>query len=86
MSDDIAMEALSGPLAERARAALAAGCDIVLHCSGDAADNAVIAGALGQISDVAKARLERAMAGAATAEPADFAALVAKRDALLAYS
>ena len=31
MSDDISMEALSGPLQQRARAALAAGCDVVLH-------------------------------------------------------
>ena len=34
MSDDISMGALSGTIAERARAALAAGCDIVLHCNG----------------------------------------------------
>src|SRR5947199_268926 len=34
MSDDISMKALSGTLAERSRAALAAGCDIVLHCNG----------------------------------------------------
>ena len=35
MSDDISMGALSGTLAERARASLAAGCDVVLHCNGD---------------------------------------------------
>jgi beta-N-acetylhexosaminidase len=35
MSDDISMEALSGPLQQRARAALAAGCDVVLHCNGN---------------------------------------------------
>jgi beta-N-acetylhexosaminidase len=34
MSDDIAMNALSGSAEERAAAALAAGCDVVLHCSG----------------------------------------------------
>jgi len=34
MSDDISMGALSGSVAERARAAIAAGCDIVLHCNG----------------------------------------------------
>ncbi len=34
MSDDLSMDALSGTLAERARAALAAGCDLVLHCNG----------------------------------------------------
>jgi beta-N-acetylhexosaminidase len=34
MSDDVSMNALSGTLAERGRAALAAGCDVVLHCNG----------------------------------------------------
>jgi beta-N-acetylhexosaminidase len=34
MSDDVSMNALSGTLAERSRAALAAGCDVVLHCNG----------------------------------------------------
>src|ERR1043166_2740386 len=33
MSDDISMKALSGTLGERAHAALAAGCDVVLHCN-----------------------------------------------------
>lgn len=35
ISDDIGMGALGGPFAERAAAALDAGCDVVLHCSGD---------------------------------------------------
>jgi beta-N-acetylhexosaminidase len=34
MSDDIAMGALSGTIAERTQAAFAAGCDMVLHCNG----------------------------------------------------
>ena len=34
MSDDIGMEALGGPMAERAAAVIAAGCDVALHCSG----------------------------------------------------
>ena len=34
MSDDVSMGALSGTIAERSRAALAAGCDVVLHCNG----------------------------------------------------
>jgi beta-N-acetylhexosaminidase len=34
LTDDLSMQALSGTFAERARAAQAAGCDIVLHCNG----------------------------------------------------
>ncbi len=34
MSDDLDMKALSGSLAERARASIAAGCDVVLQCHG----------------------------------------------------
>jgi beta-N-acetylhexosaminidase len=34
MTDDISMGALSGSMSERAQAALAAGCDIILHCNG----------------------------------------------------
>lgn len=35
MTDDINMHALSGTVASRAENAIAAGCDIALHCSGD---------------------------------------------------
>ncbi len=34
MSDDVSMNALSGPLSARVKAALFAGCDVVLHCNG----------------------------------------------------
>lgn len=83
MSDDLAMNALSGPPAERARLAIAAGCDVVLHCSGRLEDNEAIAAALGEMGEASRARLASAMAGAGRGE-GDFAALVARRDALLA--
>ncbi|HEY9079842.1 beta-N-acetylhexosaminidase [Magnetovibrio sp.] len=35
VSDDLSMKALSGGFADRARASLAAGCDVALHCNGD---------------------------------------------------
>ncbi len=38
VSDDISMKALSGPISVRTKAALFAGCDIVLHCNGDMAE------------------------------------------------
>lgn len=87
MSDDIGMEALAGPVAERARAVIAAGCDVVLHGSGRLADHEAIAGALGPIGEDARRRLERAMgriAGKVSAQSHD--ALAAKRDSLLAYA
>jgi len=34
MSDDVSMNALAGSIAQRTRAIVAAGCDIVLHCNG----------------------------------------------------
>ncbi len=45
MTDDLSMKALSGDFAQRARASLSAGCDMVLHCNGDMAEaQAVVAG------------------------------------------
>lgn len=87
MSDDIGMKALSGSVAESARAILAAGCDVALHCSGTAADNAAIAAALSPMSEAALMRLARAtarIAGKASAQ--SYEELAAKRDALLAYA
>ena len=50
MSDDVSMGALSGTLAERSRAALAAGCDVVLHCNGDLKEMTEVAGAVPELS------------------------------------
>jgi beta-N-acetylhexosaminidase len=62
MSDDISMGALSGTLAERSRAAIAAGCDIVLHCNGDLAEMSAVAGAVPTLSGEAAARAQAALA------------------------
>lgn len=87
ISDDLAMAALSGSLAGRARAALAAGCDLVLMGSGRLADNEAVAGTAADIGEAARARLDRAMAGiAGKASPQPYEALAAKRDALLALA
>lgn len=85
MSDDIAMGALTGSLAERAGGVIAAGCDVALHCSGQPADNEEIAAALAPMNEAPRARLARAMASVGGGE-GDYAALVAKRDALLALA
>ncbi len=46
LSDDLAMQALTGTPAERAVAALEAGCDIALYCPGDMAGNLAVLEAL----------------------------------------
>jgi beta-N-acetylhexosaminidase len=46
LSDDLAMNALRGRPEARARAALAAGCDIALYCPGDFAGNRAVLEAL----------------------------------------
>jgi beta-N-acetylhexosaminidase len=62
MTDDICMGALGGTLADRSRAALAAGCDVILHCNGDLSEMVIVAQAAGAMPDAAMARAERALA------------------------
>jgi beta-N-acetylhexosaminidase len=62
MSDDISMGALSGTPAERSRAALAAGCDLVLHCNGDLAEMEEVAGVAPELAGEAAARADKALA------------------------
>ena len=62
MSDDINMRALSGPLPARAEAALEAGCDVVLHCSGDLAEMRAIAPVCPALDGEALARARAAQA------------------------
>lgn len=59
LSDDLNMQALSGTLAERAQAVLAAGCDVALHCSGVFDEMAAVAEAVPALSAAALARVDR---------------------------
>ncbi len=59
LSDDIGMEALEGSLGERGQMALKAGCDAVLHCSGDFAEMTQTATGAGPMTDQGMARLAR---------------------------
>lgn len=88
MSDDIDMGALSGDVAGRSVAALAAGCDVVLHCSGDFAAMAAIADRIGGGMTLAgQARLARAMERVGAVAPGEsLAELLARRDAYLALA
>ena len=75
ITDDLSMEALSGTVQSRAAAAIAAGCDLALHCNGKLEEMAAIAEALPPISPGAAARLAKARPRppAAEANPADLA-------------
>lgn len=62
VSDDLSMQALGGEIGERARAALAAGCDLALHCNGDLRQMKAVVAATGLISADTAARLARGVA------------------------
>jgi beta-N-acetylhexosaminidase len=86
MSDDVSMNALAGSIAERTRAIVAAGCDVVLHCNGKldemrdvVAETPVLAG---QALDRAKA----AVAARRQPRPFDRVAGRAELDALVAQA
>ncbi|HET6236952.1 MAG TPA: beta-N-acetylhexosaminidase [Acetobacteraceae bacterium] len=60
VTDDLAMRALSGSPADLALQALAAGCDLALYCTGDAAPTAELLAACPRVTPDAMARLGRA--------------------------
>ncbi|HUL88785.1 MAG TPA: beta-N-acetylhexosaminidase [Pseudolabrys sp.] len=71
MSDDVSMKALSGSIAERSRAALAAGCDVVLHCNGDMREMTAVAGEAPVLSGDAAKRATAALAARIAPEEFD---------------
>jgi beta-N-acetylhexosaminidase len=77
MSDDISMGALSGSLGERTLAAIAAGCDVVLHCNGDMAEMTAVAAAVPMLAGKAARRAEAALA--AKRKPAPIDPIAARR-------
>ena len=84
ISDDLSMQALKGDLASRAKASLAAGCDLVLHCTGTFAEMQEIAGVLSPLSSAVAQRLRRGREMALKpAAPADRGALQARLDELM---
>ncbi len=65
VSDDLAMNALSGAAGERAAAAVAAGCDLALHCSGHLEDSDAV---LAAVPECPPATLDRLAAARALAQ------------------
>jgi beta-N-acetylhexosaminidase len=89
MSDDLGMQALTGSFGDRAINTIRAGCDVALHCSGNFDEMQAIVDALDEIGDLARLRLDRAMAsvtGPVLTDGETFAEMVARRDALLALN
>ncbi|WP_439534327.1 beta-N-acetylhexosaminidase [Polymorphobacter sp.] len=84
MSDDLGMKALQGDFGELAAAALDAGCDIALHCSGVMDEMVAIAGALDDIGPAARRRLDAAMAWAGPGDDTASERWAEARDRLLA--
>lgn len=83
MSDDVSMNALAGSVAERSRAIVAAGCDMVLHCDGKLDEMREVAGQVPELTGKALERANRALMARKEPEPFDRAAARAELDALI---
>ncbi|MDW8371455.1 MAG: glycoside hydrolase family 3 N-terminal domain-containing protein, partial [Geminicoccaceae bacterium] len=86
LSDDLEMGALDGPLSERARAALAAGCDLVLACSGELARNAALLAALPPVAAALEEKLAALACRPPPEAPFDAEAAAAELAALVGLS
>ncbi|MDB5615990.1 beta-N-acetylhexosaminidase [Tardiphaga sp.] len=88
MSDDVSMNALAGSIAERTRAIVAAGCDIVLHCNGKldemravAAETPILAGLALQRANAVQAARRQPDAFDRVKGRAELDALIARAEA-----
>ncbi|AVT76954.1 beta-hexosaminidase [Rhodopseudomonas palustris] len=83
MSDDVSMNALAGSIAERTRAIVAAGCDVVLHCNGKLDEMRQVVAETPELQGRALVRAEGALAARHAPQPFDRAAARAELDALI---
>jgi beta-N-acetylhexosaminidase len=71
MSDDVSMNALAGSIAERTRAIVNAGCDMVLHCNGKLEEMRTVAQQTPELTGQALQRARRALASRKPPQPLD---------------
>ncbi|WP_375783182.1 beta-N-acetylhexosaminidase [Bradyrhizobium sp. Pha-3] len=83
MSDDVSMNALAGSIAERTRAIVNAGCDMVLHCNGNIDEMREVARETPELTGKALERAKATLAARKQPEPLDRQAARAELDALL---
>jgi beta-N-acetylhexosaminidase len=83
MSDDVSMNALAGSIAERTRAIIDAGCDMVLHCNGKLDEMREVARETPELSGEALERARRALASRKPPQAFDRLAARAELDRLI---
>ncbi|WP_050384328.1 beta-N-acetylhexosaminidase [Bradyrhizobium pachyrhizi] len=83
MSDDVSMNALAGSIAERTRAIVTAGCDMVLHCNGNIDEMREVARETPELTGKALERAKATLAARKPPQPLDRLAARAELDALL---
>jgi beta-N-acetylhexosaminidase len=77
------MNALAGTVAERTRAIIAAGCDVVLHCNGKLEEMQAVAAETPELAGPALIRADRAIAARKAPSGFDRSAARAELDALI---
>ncbi|MDP6829564.1 MAG: beta-N-acetylhexosaminidase [Alphaproteobacteria bacterium] len=71
-TDDLSMQALGGDIGQRAAKALAAGCDVALHCNGKADEMQAVAAACRPLSADGQKRWQQARSWCKPAQLADY--------------
>ena len=84
MSDDVSMHALAGDCGERSKAIFAAGCEIVLHCSGEMKEMQLVAANSPDLAGRSLERATKAMMNAGKTDDSDEQVLREEFTALLA--
>jgi beta-N-acetylhexosaminidase len=83
MSDDVSMNALAGSIAQRTKAIVTAGCDMVLHCNGKLDEMRAVASETPLLTGKALARAKQALASRKAPQPLDRRAARAELDELV---